>query len=328
MKTQTIGLVLGKFAPLHKGHQYLIETAIKKTNKVIVLIYNCPNISNVPLNVRADWIRKLYPQVKVIEAWDAPPESGRKKWIMKKQEEYIKKVVPEKVTHFFSSEWYGKHVSRALGAKNIMVDKARTKYPTSGTKVRKDPYKYKKFVDPIVYKNLVKKVVFVGAESTGKSTITIEVAKAFNTVYMEEYGREYWDKNQKNGKLTLEQLAELAEGHIAREEKLLDKANNYLIVDTNAITTEMFSRYYHGCAHKKLLDLARRAETRYDYYFLCDIDIPYEDESGRSGTVHRIVFQKQIIDDLKKRKIKYLVLSGDLKTRIKKVKEALKKAAL
>ena len=107
MNTITRGLVIGKFAPLHKGHQYLIETAIEAVDQLYVVIYNCPEVIDIPLHVRADWIRHLYPSVIVIEAWDGPKDEGHTAKIKKIQEDYLKLIVPQPITHFFSSEWYG-----------------------------------------------------------------------------------------------------------------------------------------------------------------------------------------------------------------------------
>ncbi|MFC1896208.1 adenylyltransferase/cytidyltransferase family protein [Thermodesulfobacteriota bacterium] len=66
--TRTRGLTLGKFAPLHKGHQFLIDTALSETDEVFVIVYDCPETTPVPLNVRSRWIGNLYPEVHVIEA--------------------------------------------------------------------------------------------------------------------------------------------------------------------------------------------------------------------------------------------------------------------
>lgn len=327
---KTTGLVLGKFAPFHKGHELLIKTALSEVDRVQVLIYQCPETISIPLHVRASWIRELYPQTNVIEAWDGPTESGHSKRIKKLNEDYILKNINEPITNFYSSEWYGKHVSSRLGAKNRIVDLDRKQIPISGTKIRKNIKKSKKYLSNIVYKSLmnnknITKVVFLGAESTGKSTLTEALAKKHKTVWMPEYGREYWFKYQINNRLSREQLVEIAEGHLEREEKLLSKAKKYLFVDTNAITTQMFSHFYHGDPHPKLIHIARECEKRYGYYFVCDIDIPYDDDNGtRNGAEHRIKFQKQILDDLKQRNIPYTLISGTLKERIKKVEETLK----
>src|SRR5687768_11270908 len=83
------GLTLGKFAPLHKGHQYVLETALTEVDELIVVIYDCPAVTRVPLNVRASWIRELYPDVRVIEAWDGPLEVGDTPEIRSSHEAYI-----------------------------------------------------------------------------------------------------------------------------------------------------------------------------------------------------------------------------------------------
>ena len=65
----TIGLTLGKYAPLHRGHQYVIETALAEVERLIVVVYDSPSTTRIPLGVRAGWIRALYPSAEVIEAW-------------------------------------------------------------------------------------------------------------------------------------------------------------------------------------------------------------------------------------------------------------------
>jgi nicotinamide riboside kinase len=67
------------------------------------------------------------------------------------------------------------------------------------------------------------------------------------------------------------------------------------------------------------------AQARYDLVFLCDVDIPYDDTWDRSGDVSRKIFQKQIIGDLLARKIPFILLSGDLETRMAKARGVLNK---
>ncbi len=201
----------------------------------------------------------------------------------------------------------------------------RSLFPISGKIIRKDPFRYREHISPIVYKDLITNVVFLGAPSTGKSTIACKLADEYKTVWMPEYGREYWEKYQVNRRLSLENLVEIAEGHLDRENVLLYKANQYLFTDTNAITTLMFSLNYHQTALPKLIEYANQAQSRYDLVFLCDVDIPYDNTWDRSGDVSRKVFQKQIIGDLLARKIPFILLRGDLVTRIMKVKQVLKR---
>ena len=217
-----IGLTIGKFSPLHKGHQYLIETALQEMDKLYLMIYDSPETTTIPLTVRAGWIRALYPQVQIVEAWDGPTDAGYTPEIMKIQDTYILAKFHDKgITHFYSSEPYGDHVSKALKAVNRTVDLKRLAIPVSGTQVRSDPFSARMFVHDIVYRDHVINVVFLGGPSTGKTTLAEYLAQKFSTVWMPEYGREYWDNNQVNRRLTTGQLVEIARGHIEREDQML-----------------------------------------------------------------------------------------------------------
>jgi NadR type nicotinamide-nucleotide adenylyltransferase len=319
-----IGLTLGKFAPLHYGHQFLIETALKEVDQFFVIVYESKDVTSIPLNIRAGWIEKLYPSVRVIKGWDGPSAIGDTEDIKKLQENYVLHLLQnQKITHFYSSEFYGGHMSKALGAINRVVDESRKKFPVSATAIRKDPFSNKKFISPVVYQTLITNIVFLGAPSTGKTTITEALANDYETIFMPEYGRDYWEKYQVDRRLSKEQLVEIAQGHLEREEALIQQANKYIFTDTNAITTYMFSLYYHNNADDRLALLAKGAEKRYDLVFLCDIDTPYDDTWDRSGDMNRKDFQQKIIKDLTKRKIDYILLSGNLEQRKKKVKQIL-----
>ncbi|MEK5397750.1 AAA family ATPase [Paenibacillus nitricinens] len=320
-----LGLTLGKFAPLHKGHQFMIETALQEVEELIVVIYET-TVTPIPLHIRANWIRKLYPMVRVIEAWDGPDGYSNDRKHEIREEKYILGLLKgEQVTHFYSSEFYGEHMSVALGAVDRRVDEAREQVPISATMVRADPYKYRRFISDVVYRGLITKVVFVGAMSTGKSTITEALARRYRTTFASEYGRDYWTEHQEDRRISLEAFDEIALGHIEREEQALLEANRYLFVDTNAITTYMFALDYHGRAPECLSRIALENAQRYDLFFLCDDDIPYEDTWDRSGDQKRHIFHKQIIADLKERRIPYIVLRGNLEERMHKVSEVLTK---
>ena len=83
------GLTLGKYAPLHRGHQMVIETGLSEMDEMIVIIYDAPETTVIPLAVRSGWIRSLYPKVRVIEAWDGPTEIGYTAELMRSHERYV-----------------------------------------------------------------------------------------------------------------------------------------------------------------------------------------------------------------------------------------------
>jgi HTH-type transcriptional repressor of NAD biosynthesis genes len=319
-----IGLTLGKFAPLHRGHQRVIEQSLAEMDHTIVLIYDCPELDVPPLPIRRRWIEDLYPEVEVLEAWDAPTEIGLDPAITDQHDAYLSDRMQDKgVTHFYSSEPYGEHVCRALGTIDRRVDEKRETIPISATAIREDAYLHRRYVPPRVYRDLVTQIVFLGAPSTGKTTIVQELAKRYNTAWMPEYGREYWANHQVDRRLTREQLVEIAVGHREREDRLVTTANKYFFVDTDATTTLQFSRYYHDSAHPELVELADRCRDRYDLVFLCDCDIPYDDTWDRSGSVFRTVMQRRIEADLLARQRPFYRLGGSFEERVAKVASRL-----
>jgi HTH-type transcriptional repressor of NAD biosynthesis genes len=319
----TVGLTLGKFAPLHRGHQFLIETALRECDRVVTLIYPAPE-TTVPLSVRANWIRTLYPSVELIEAWDGPTIVGYEREVTALHDRYLTRLLAGRgITNFYSSEPYGEHVSRALGTIDRRVDQERRTFPITGTAIRRNPFVHRTLLDPVVYRDLVTRVVLVGAPSTGKTTLAEELARRYRTVWMPEYGREYWETHHVDRRLTLEQLVEIAVTHREREDMLALDADRFLFVDTEAIVTSLFSRYYHQSVHPDLQRLADLSTSRYDIFFLCGDDIPYADTPDRSGAANRELFHKWICDELAWRRVPYVTLQGSLEERIKRASRVL-----
>ncbi len=318
------GLTLGKFAPFHKGHQLLIETALAECNEVTCLVYDSPAVTDAPLTVRAHWIRVLYPRVRVVEAWDGPADVGDTPEIQRAHERYvIERLGTTHVDRFYSSEPYGAHMSRALGAIDRRIDPGRRTVPISGTAIRADPFRHRAFLHPLVYRDHITTIVFLGAPCTGKTTLAHQLAHRLGTVWMPEYGREYWQRHQVDRRLSPEQLVEIAEGHLEREEAGLMEARRYFFVDTNALTTAVFARYYHGEPHPKLAEIADACSSRYDLVFLCEGDFPYQDTWDRSGPANRALLQQMAVEDLEARGIAATRLSGPIEARVERVTRRL-----
>jgi len=325
-KKYRVGFTLGKFAPLHRGHQLLIETALAECERVVALVYET-KVTDVPLPVRAGWIRALYPQVEVIEGpWDGPEGHSSERAHERMHEEYCRRLLgATKVDAFYSSEFYGAHMARALGAADRRVDEAREAVPVCATAVRADAFAMRDHVDPLVYRDLVTKACFMGAPSCGKTTIVEELARRLGTTCALEYGREYWAEHQRDRRLEPWELEHIARVHQQREEEAFAQARGVCFVDTCAITTYLFALDYHGAATPELERLARENATRYDLFFMCEDDIPYDDTWDRSGPQKRADFHRAIKADLTARRIPYVSLRGSLKERVAKVQRVLER---
>lgn len=157
MYNKKVGFTIGKFAPLHKGHQFLIETALKEMDEVYVVIYDT-DIINISIKQRAQWIKKLYPKVKIIYAYNSPKKYGLDKESVKIQMDYLSNLIKGiPVTHFYSSELYGEKVANYLNIENRLVDLERKNIPISATLIRNDYIKERKYIENFIYSDIIKK---------------------------------------------------------------------------------------------------------------------------------------------------------------------------
>lgn len=146
-----IGFTIGKFAPLHKGHQFLIETALKEMDKMIVIVYDT-DLIDIPTEKRAEWIKELYPNVEIRFAHNPPKQYGLDDESVNIQMEYLTKIIgDENPTHFYSSEKYGASVAKYMKLIDRRVDNERITVPIRATEVRENIEENKKWIAQNVY---------------------------------------------------------------------------------------------------------------------------------------------------------------------------------
>ncbi len=161
------------------------------------------------------------------------------------------------------------------------------------------------------------KVVLFGPESTGKTTLSEQLARHYNTVWAPEYAREYlqdkWNEERKT--CEPEDLLPIAAGQMAIENKLAAKATDLLICDTDLLETKVYSEaYYIGHCDPVLEKYA--LENTYDLYFLTYIDVPWEADDLRDKPGEREEMFQYFKNTLDKYKRPYVLLKGDKKTRL------------
>ena len=146
MSSKKIGFTIGKFAPFHKGHAYLIETALNEMDEFYVVVYDTPEF-NIDIDTKIKWITKKFPTVKILKAYDSPKQIGLDDESVRVQMEYLKEIIKGiDVGYFYSSEEYGKYVANYLNIENRIVDKERETYPISGTMLRGNKRLQKKWI--------------------------------------------------------------------------------------------------------------------------------------------------------------------------------------
>jgi len=176
--------------------------------------------------------------------------------------------------------------------------------------------------DPI---NIVKVVLF-GPESTGKTTLSKQLARYYNTVWAPEFARDYLQKKWNNERKTCEaeDLIEIAFGQIKLENKLAKKADKVLICDTDLLETKVYSEEYYGGFVDENLDKAAK-KNKYDLYLLTYIDTPWEEDDLRDRPGLRLEMFTAFENALKKHNRNYILLKGDKETRLKNATKAIDK---
>lgn len=166
--------------------------------------------------------------------------------------------------------------------------------------------------------NLVKVVLF-GPESTGKTTLSNQLARYYNTVWAPEFARKYLqDKWNNEGKICEQKdILPIAEGQINLENTLAKKADKVLICDTDLLETKVYSSAYYGGFVAPELEEAAIQNT-YDIYFLTYIDTPWEADDLRDRPEQRLEMFMAFENTLKKYNRPYVLLKGDKDTRLKK----------
>ncbi len=173
--------------------------------------------------------------------------------------------------------------------------------------------------------NIVKVVLF-GPESTGKTTLSKQLARHYNTVWVPEYAREFLQNKWNNERKTCEHddLLPIAEGQMRLENSLAIKADKVLICDTDLLETKVYSEEYYGGYVDQQLNKAA-LENSYDLYLLTYIDTPWEEDDLRDRPEQRLEMFQAFERTLQQNKRPYILLKGDKKVRLKAAITAIDK---
>lgn len=124
----------------------------------------------------------------------------------------------------------------------------------------------------------IKRVVIIGPESTGKSTLTRQLAAHFGTGYADEYAREYLENL---GRVyTQDDMLLIAWGQLQQEDKAVAAAQNGIVfLDTDLHVVKVWSESKYGTCEEEILK--QIAVRHYDLYILTHIDMPWQEDPLR-----------------------------------------------
>ena len=183
----------------------------------------------------------------------------------------------------------------------------------------------------------IKKIVIIGPESTGKSTLTELLAKHYGTEWCAEYAREYLLTNGTD--YSYDDLLTIAKGQAALEDSYQLSVNSkqlseidsrlsthnfrLLFIDTDMYVMKVWCEFVFGKCHSYIEE--QIAERTYDLYLFCNIDLPwvkdalreYPDEAPRKElyAIYKNILQNQSVP--------WVDISGNYEERLQKAIEAV-----
>lgn len=277
------GLVLGKFYPPHAGHDFLIEAARGGCDRLTVAVLAASHES-IPHELRRAWVQERHPDVRVVSGLDDHPIDYSDAAVHGLHAEVIRTLVDEPVDVFFSSEDYGEPFARSLGATHVLVDRERRRVPISSTAVRADPAAHWHLLAPAVRAWLARRVVVVGAESTGTTTLARALAAHYQTEWVPEVGRAVSEQRAADGtfgRWTDADFEAIARAQLADEEAAARRGGPVLVCDTDALATCVWQERYMARSTPAVEAIA--GAHRHDLYLLTDDDIPFVQDGLRDG---------------------------------------------
>lgn len=263
------GMVLGKFMPPHLGHLYLVDFARRYAEELTVVV---GSLAAEPIagSLRVDWMRELFPQVRVVHLTDENPQLPHEHpdfWNIWKRS--LERAVDRPIDLVFAGEDYGAPLAAVLGAQFIPVAGMRSLVPVSGTRIRENPAACWSYLPAPVRAHFVRRISVFGPESTGKSTLARRLAEHFQTLWVPEYARGWLEA--RGGEVCLEDLTVISRGQRAAEEALARQCGPLLFCDTDPSATPLWSQELFGQCNP----LLEQAVGRYDLTLLCAPDVPW-----------------------------------------------------
>jgi HTH-type transcriptional regulator, transcriptional repressor of NAD biosynthesis genes len=329
MKNYQNVVVLGKFMPPHKGHEYMMRFARQYGEKLYVIV-DCLKEQTLSPELRASWIREEVQAVEVIALKEYTPQDPSEHpdfWNVWKNTIYdaLASVGGGKPDLLIAAMDYGWDLAQALECDFVPIDIARESFPISATAIRQNTFENWDFLMDAARPHFMKKICFMGPESTGKSTCAQNIAKHFNTIYVPEYAKAIIEKQ--NGQFFAHNVEDVAFAQVRTQNALAKFVNRILVCDTDPLTTLLWSKKLFNLEPEQVVNLAQN--EHYDMTFLFSPDVPFVPDIHRQLLTNpeeqeqREVFFKEIQQALETLKRPYLIVEGNYAERFDSVKQWL-----
>lgn len=321
MKYQT-GLYGGSFNPLHQGHVDCILQAANQCEELYLVLCVGEKRDEIDYRIRYRWLYRLTEHIGNVKLLmikdDCDSKSAYTMDDAKEDAQKIKNSIGKPIDAVFFGDDYNEDSFWYV----CYPECQHVKIPRNGissTEIRKAPYKHWDWIPKIVKPYYVKKVLLVGGESTGKSTLTINLAQRFNTNYIDEAGREISLRSGTDELMLQSDYTEILLQQKLNEIKATEESNKVLFIDTDALITRFYLGFLENEQMGKNVDLSDAIDSinSYDLILFLEPDVKFVQDGGRSEEIHRN--RKKYSEEIKEIFIKHgkevCCISGDYQER-------------
>jgi len=304
----------------------LIEFALQHCEDLVVFLcyHNQEPISGA---IRTLWLQDIYSGHSKIQIfpfeYDPEELSDSSVSSIKNSRQWsqiIKTLFPNTEV-VFSSEKYGQYLADILGIRHIYFDEKRTSYPVSSSQIRRQPLKFWDFIPSVAQPFFVKKIAIVGSESTGKSTLTKNLALHYQTAFVAESARELVGATSE---CTYEDLINIAFHHANAILQKQNIAKKFLFIDTEIHTTKSYSKFLFD--RELITEQWIEKTNQCDLYIFLEPDCVYVQDGTRLDENQRLMLDRFHKEQFQNAAINYISISGNWAERFILASEAIDKA--
>ena len=320
-----VGMYGGSFNPLHMGHVDCIIRAANMCKELYIVLSIGHNRGEIDGRIRYRWIYQLTKHignVKIITLEDeaaSKAEYDEKYW--QSDADKVKAAVGKPIDVVFCGSDYDENSfwNKCYPESKLYIF---PRNDISSTEIRKNPYAHWDWIPNIVKPYYVKKVLLMGGESTGKSTLTINLANRFNTNYIDEAGRDISERSGTETMMLSEDFTEILLQHKLNEIKAIEHSNKVFFEDTDTLITQFFMGFLEdpGIEKNKALSDAIDALNSYDLILFLEPDVAFVQDGDRSEEIrdNREKYSDQIKDLILSHGKRFVIVSGSYEERYEK----------